>query len=132
MTTNMADMLMNSMLVGLLAVSVGILLLFQYIQPEPYLDEIFHIPQAQKYCLYKFNEWDAMITTLPGLYVVSFLLLQIMAVVSRTNINVLCSVWWLRCTNILFMMGNAWILYHILWKIHFKEQATRKSKVNLT
>ncbi|KAK5988111.1 Dol-P-Glc:Glc(2)Man(9)GlcNAc(2)-PP-Dol alpha-1,2-glucosyltransferase [Cladobotryum mycophilum] len=39
--------------------------------PEPYLDEIFHIPQAQKYCKGKFLEWDDKITTPPGLYWIS-------------------------------------------------------------
>lgn len=54
------------------------------IVPEPYLvssqsgqqshtpcsfdqDEIFHIPQAQKYCEGRFNDWDDKITTPPGL-----------------------------------------------------------------
>ncbi|KAK7715125.1 glucosyltransferase [Diaporthe eres] len=35
--------------------------------PEPYLDEVFHIPQAQKYCESKWLEWDDKITTPPGL-----------------------------------------------------------------
>lgn len=39
--------------------------------PEPYLDEIFHIPQAQKYCQLRWTEWDDKITTPPGLYAVS-------------------------------------------------------------
>lgn len=30
-------------------------------------DEVFHIPQAQKYCEGKFLEWDDKITTPPGL-----------------------------------------------------------------
>lgn len=32
-------------------------------------DEIFHVPQAQKYCEGRFTEWDDKITTPPGLYV---------------------------------------------------------------
>ncbi|KAJ4422933.1 glucosyltransferase [Gnomoniopsis sp. IMI 355080] len=40
--------------------------------PEPYLDEIFHIPQAQKYCQLRWYEWDDKITTPPGLYILSF------------------------------------------------------------
>lgn len=36
--------------------------------PDPYLDEIFHIPQAQKYCQLRWTEWDDKITTPPGLY----------------------------------------------------------------
>jgi DIE2/ALG10 family len=34
-------------------------------------DEIFHIPQAQKYCSGNFFDWDSKITTFPGLYLVS-------------------------------------------------------------
>lgn len=41
--------------------------------PEPYLDEVFHIPQAQKYCEGRFLEWDDKITTPPGLYLLSLL-----------------------------------------------------------
>ncbi|KND91847.1 Dol-P-Glc:Glc(2)Man(9)GlcNAc(2)-PP-Dol alpha-1,2-glucosyltransferase [Tolypocladium ophioglossoides CBS 100239] len=44
--------------------------------PEPYLDEVFHIPQAQKYCQGRFREWDDKITTPPGLYFFSVLLPQ--------------------------------------------------------
>lgn len=32
-------------------------------------DEVFHIPQAQKYCEGRFLEWDDKITTPPGLFV---------------------------------------------------------------
>ena len=39
--------------------------------PEPYMDEIFHIPQAQRYCAGNFTQWDDKITTLPGLYLFS-------------------------------------------------------------
>lgn len=35
----------------------------------PIQDEVFHIPQAQKYCLGRWSEWDDKITTPPGLYV---------------------------------------------------------------
>ncbi|CAG9980472.1 unnamed protein product [Clonostachys byssicola] len=41
--------------------------------PEPYLDEIFHIPQAQKYCQGRYDEWDDKLTTPPGLYLLSML-----------------------------------------------------------
>ncbi|KAL2016327.1 hypothetical protein VTK56DRAFT_3868 [Thermocarpiscus australiensis] len=39
--------------------------------PEPYLDEVFHIPQAQRYCEGRFRDWDDKITTPPGLYLLS-------------------------------------------------------------
>ncbi|KAH8656226.1 DIE2/ALG10 family-domain-containing protein [Tricladium varicosporioides] len=38
------------------------------IVPEPYLDEVFHIPQAQAYCDQQFSVWDPKLTTPPGLY----------------------------------------------------------------
>ncbi|KAF8472087.1 DIE2/ALG10 family-domain-containing protein [Kalaharituber pfeilii] len=41
---------------------------FQSIVPQPYLDEVFHIPQAQRYCDGKWMEWDDKITTPFGLY----------------------------------------------------------------
>ncbi|KAL0578479.1 glucosyltransferase [Marasmius crinis-equi] len=44
---------------------------------EPYMDEPFHIPQAQAYCRGEFNYWDPKITTPPGLYIMSLILKKI-------------------------------------------------------
>ncbi|GAA5914511.1 hypothetical protein JCM8208_005375 [Rhodotorula glutinis] len=38
--------------------------------PEPYMDEIFHVPQAQAYCRGEWMSWDPALTTPPGLYLV--------------------------------------------------------------
>ncbi|GAA5836037.1 hypothetical protein JCM11251_006630 [Rhodosporidiobolus azoricus] len=35
---------------------------------DPYMDEIFHIPQAQAYCSGDWKYWDGALTTPPGLY----------------------------------------------------------------
>ncbi|BGP35598.1 glucosyltransferase [Rhodotorula toruloides] len=35
---------------------------------EPYMDEIFHVPQAQAYCRGDWKYWDPALTTPPGLY----------------------------------------------------------------
>lgn len=43
------------------------------IVPDPYLDEIFHIPQAQAYWAGHWSQWDPKITTPPGLYVFSYM-----------------------------------------------------------
>ncbi|KAF1964947.1 alpha-1,2 glucosyltransferas-like protein alg10 [Bimuria novae-zelandiae CBS 107.79] len=40
--------------------------------PEPYLDEFFHVPQAQRYCQNDYT-WNPKITTPPGLYLASLL-----------------------------------------------------------
>ncbi|KAJ5618232.1 Dol-P-Glc:Glc(2)Man(9)GlcNAc(2)-PP-Dol alpha-1-2-glucosyltransferase [Penicillium herquei] len=42
--------------------------------PEPYLDEVFHVPQAQAYWRHEWTHWDPKITTPPGLYLWSYLL----------------------------------------------------------
>ncbi|KAH8590491.1 DIE2/ALG10 family-domain-containing protein [Bisporella sp. PMI_857] len=39
--------------------------------PKPYMDEVFHIPQAQAYCVGDFHIWDPKLTTPPGLYAFS-------------------------------------------------------------
>ncbi|ODV89184.1 glycosyltransferase family 59 protein [Tortispora caseinolytica NRRL Y-17796] len=38
--------------------------------PDPYLDEIFHVPQAQRYVSGDYT-WDPKITTPPGLYILT-------------------------------------------------------------
>lgn len=40
----------------------------------PIQDELFHIPQAQRYCASDFHTWDPKLTTPPGLYAFSLLL----------------------------------------------------------
>jgi len=37
----------------------------------PYMDEPFHVPQAQRYCAGELASWDPKITTFPGLYLVA-------------------------------------------------------------
>ncbi|XP_056170623.1 dol-P-Glc:Glc(2)Man(9)GlcNAc(2)-PP-Dol alpha-1,2-glucosyltransferase isoform X1 [Syzygium oleosum] len=58
-----------AVIVSLWVVPMSILV--NRVVPEPYMDEIFHIPQAQQYCRGNFRSWDPMITTPPGLYYLS-------------------------------------------------------------
>ncbi|QIW96981.1 hypothetical protein AMS68_002499 [Peltaster fructicola] len=46
--------------------------------PQPYLDEVFHIPQAQQYCAGHWRSWDPKITTPPGLYLSAAILSPIL------------------------------------------------------
>ncbi len=39
-----------------LAASAGVFALLHRTRPEPFMDEVFHVPQAQKYCMGKFKE----------------------------------------------------------------------------
>ncbi|GAB2230144.1 hypothetical protein Drorol1_Dr00014401 [Drosera rotundifolia] len=47
---------------------IPVSILVNRIVPGPYMDEIFHVPQAQEYCRGNIMKWDPMITTPPGLY----------------------------------------------------------------
>lgn len=42
--------------------------------PEPYLDEVFHVGQAQTYWRQQWTQWDPKITTPPGLYLWTYLI----------------------------------------------------------
>ena len=54
------------MAVGLHAgVSLGIFTLINQAQPTAYMDEIFHIPQARKYCYGKFREVVRLLLIIP-------------------------------------------------------------------
>ncbi|XP_036433242.1 dol-P-Glc:Glc(2)Man(9)GlcNAc(2)-PP-Dol alpha-1,2-glucosyltransferase [Colossoma macropomum] len=92
-------------------------------QREPYMDEIFHIPQAQKYCQGKFNEWDPMITTLPGLYLVSVGVIKPVVWLADYSGTILCSTAMLRFINLLFNCGNLYILYLIICRLHLKDKS---------
>ncbi|KAF9481684.1 glucosyltransferase [Pholiota conissans] len=54
---------------------------------EPYMDEPFHVPQAQAYCRGEYETWDPKITTPPGLYILSLLLKRIFLV--KCNLSML-------------------------------------------
>lgn len=42
--------------------------------PDAYLDEVFHVPQAQAYWAHRWREWNPKLTTPPGLYLWSYVL----------------------------------------------------------
>ncbi|XP_040979576.1 putative Dol-P-Glc:Glc(2)Man(9)GlcNAc(2)-PP-Dol alpha-1,2-glucosyltransferase isoform X4 [Aquila chrysaetos chrysaetos] len=91
-------------------------------QRGPYMDEAFHVPQAQAYCHGRFLQWDPMITTLPGLYLVSVGVVKPAAWLFGWTGSVVCSVGMLRFINLLFSAGNFYLLYLLLLKIHLKNK----------
>ncbi|MBN3326446.1 AG10A glucosyltransferase, partial [Atractosteus spatula] len=92
-------------------------------QREPYMDEIFHVPQAQKYCEGRFNEWDPMITTLPGLYLISVGIIKPSVWLAGWTGEVVCSTAMLRFINLLFSSGNLYLIYLITCELHRKDKA---------
>ena len=73
--------------------------------PYPLIDEIFHVPQAQKYCAREFWYWDSKITTPPGLYLFS--------VIFREITRLPCTVTFLRATNVL----NIFLIHSLVKRI---------------
>lgn len=87
--------------------------------PDPYMDEIFHIPQAQQFCRGDFSSWNPMITTFPGLYLTSVGLATAMLPAARLtnlagNVEALCSVAFLRSVNILLGFVCCLLFYQII------------------
>ncbi|KAJ3787664.1 glucosyltransferase [Lentinula aff. detonsa] len=54
-------------------ICISVLKELNNIVEEPYMDEPFHVPQAQAYCRGEYASWDPKITTPPGLYIMSVL-----------------------------------------------------------
>jgi len=91
--------------------------------PDPYMDEIFHIPQAQRYCDGNFTAWDPKITTLPGLYLFSVGLLEPAHKLSSAlgleiSKEQLCSTANLRSINLVMAIINAVLLHTLTSHIH--------------
>ncbi|KAM9845973.1 dol-P-Glc:Glc(2)Man(9)GlcNAc(2)-PP-Dol alpha-1,2-glucosyltransferase [Aulostomus maculatus] len=97
-------------------------------QREPYMDEIFHVPQAQKYCHGRFSEWDPMITTLPGLYLISVGVIKPVVWLADLTGEVVCSTAMLRFVNLLFNCGNLYLLYLLVCKLHVREKTRTTSR----
>ncbi|XP_078276015.1 dol-P-Glc:Glc(2)Man(9)GlcNAc(2)-PP-Dol alpha-1,2-glucosyltransferase isoform X4 [Rhinoraja longicauda] len=91
-------------------------------QRGPYMDEEFHVPQAQRFCSGSFSEWDPMITTLPGLYLVSTGIIKPVSWLLGWTEAVVCSTAMLRFINLLFNTGNLYLLYVLLCRIHQKDK----------
>ncbi|EPX74702.1 dolichyl-phosphate-glucose-glycolipid alpha- glucosyltransferase Alg10 [Schizosaccharomyces octosporus yFS286] len=76
----------------------------------PYMDEIFHVSQAQRYCNQDWR-WDPAITTPPGLYLLSYILKPILG----------CSLFYLRFLNFaLGVIGMPVILFDISKQLNSK------------
>ncbi|KAJ1409615.1 Alpha-2-glucosyltransferase Alg10 [Sesbania bispinosa] len=98
---------------------IPISLLVNRIVPDSYMDEIFHIPQAQQYCRGNFRSWDPMITTPPGLYYLSLahvasLFPGFYSVQAASSFSDMCSAAILRSINGVLAVICSIILYDII------------------
>lgn len=71
---------------------------FQFQEVDIYMDELFHVKQAQRYCSNDFFTWDPKLTTFPGLYLYSYAFVKFLSVFS-SNASVECSLYTLRLVN---------------------------------
>ncbi|KAL6138722.1 hypothetical protein ACLB2K_064001 [Fragaria x ananassa] len=98
---------------------VPISILVNHIVPQPYMDEIFHVPQAQQYCRGNFRSWDPMITTPPGLYYLSLahvacLFPGMSLVKAASSFSEGCSTAILRSTNGVLAVICSVLVYEII------------------
>ncbi|KAI0560587.1 Alpha-1,2-glucosyltransferase family GT59 [Gracilaria domingensis] len=81
-------------------------------QPEPYMDELFHVPQAQEFCKglisKTFPPYDPSITTPPALYVPNAILAGL------TGDTVVCETRWLRVTSAVMSFLSLALMVDIL------------------
>lgn len=117
---------------SLLFVAVTVLTstLISRTQPTPYIDEIFHIPQAQKYCSALTShpesgassifdlwqrlrnvEYDGKLTTPPGLYAISVGLAKVLPGWECQDVV------WLRGTNLVLLLTLPVLIARILKQI---------------
>ncbi|XP_037068601.1 putative Dol-P-Glc:Glc(2)Man(9)GlcNAc(2)-PP-Dol alpha-1,2-glucosyltransferase [Pollicipes pollicipes] len=96
------------------------LLVFHHVyalQPTPFIDEAFHIPQCQQFCAGNYTQWDPKITTLPGLYLLSVGLLGYLSGLEPPS----CTVYLLRMVNLLFSVITLVVIYSILKVLNTEE-----------
>lgn len=99
--------------------AVPVAVLVDSVVPDPYMDEIFHVPQAQRYCRGEFLVWDPMITTPPGLYYISLAYLASLfpgawAIKVVEAFDPLCTTALLRSTNVLLAMVCGILVHDLL------------------
>ncbi|KAJ2911237.1 glucosyltransferase [Coemansia aciculifera] len=82
--------------------------------PAPYMDEVFHVPQAQHYCRGQFGVWDPKLTTPPGLYLISIVPAHLLRVLSPVDSSRWCSLEFLRSTNWVLSLFLFWTIYSLL------------------
>lgn len=73
---------------------------------EPYMDEIFHVPQAQRYCQGNFTHYDPKLTTPPGLYLLTYARIWLRDIVLLRKSHLICDTIDLRRTNHSIAIAN--------------------------
>ena len=91
--------------------------------PEPYLDEVFHVPQAQAYWAGSWRRWDPKITTPPGLYLYSYAVIRTAALLGLASD---CRTLELRATNWILLITLPFLLARIYAQKNERATLTRR------
>lgn len=99
-------------------------------QPLPYMDELFHVPQAQRFCssfiLLKLPHYDSSISTPPGLY------LPVALLAFATRSLSLCTTLALRISSAIATVLSCVVLSSVLCLLRFRGNSTaNESGVNI-
>ena len=97
----------------------------------PYMDEIFHISQTKEYCKGNWLTYDPKLTTPPGLYIVSYVMIYFLSWLKRVEMKEICYSSIQRSTNMLFCVGLYWILKEIIQFKRGHQSAANSSKALL-
>jgi alpha-1,2-glucosyltransferase len=96
----------NLLLLCIFVLLCGLAFEISRLLPGPFMDEVFHFGQTLQYFRGNWSQWDPMITTPPGLYIVSFLTLRL---VSAS----VCTLSKLRIINCAFGIGTFLVSFRI-------------------
>ena len=107
---------------------------------EPYMDEIYHVPQAQRFCANKWgrDDWDGKITTFPGIYIVAYAFTNALNIVSPTGCAggdtciQPCSVQALRAMNVAFGCLTLLLLLYIVRSLRVRGISPTMKEMNVT
>lgn len=76
-------------------------------------------------------KWDPMITTLPGLYLLSVGVVKPASWIFGWSEHVVCSIGMLRFVNLLFSVGNFYLLYLLLRKVQPRHKVCFQNNLSL-
>ncbi|KXS11763.1 glycosyltransferase family 59 protein [Gonapodya prolifera JEL478] len=100
-----------------------------HVVPEPYMDEIFHVNQAQHYCAGDWSYWDPKLTTPPGLYLGPAALSLVFKTFGFTSIEI-CSTAGLRALNAVLALALLLATESLI--AHFQSSYELKNKTRST
>ncbi|KAJ2721293.1 glucosyltransferase [Coemansia sp. Benny D115] len=113
---------------GYAAVSYAILQRVNEQVDTPYMDEVFHVPQAQRYCQGRFGEWDDKLTTPPGLYLLSLAPVQALR---AAGMGGYCSTHVLRGTNWALSLALFWVIRMLLEQLRPQRAGSNRLALEL-